>query len=171
MKVIFLDFDGVIRTTRSRLAGNTTDGFDPIAGRLIGQIETLTNSAVVVSSSWRIGRSRSTITALLGQAAMPPELLHDDWATPELDGPRQSEIDLWLQRHAEVDCYAVIDDGIGFPSVAPHLVRTEMDEGFGFPHVLQLCQRLKFDARAWLDAETIKLSSAERRVFEKLKVT
>lgn len=161
MKTIFLDFDGVIRTTRSRLAALTPDGFDPTAGRLIARIAKRAEAQIVISSAWREGRSRVQTLGLIAQAAIEPELVHTDWATPVLGGARQHELDAWLAAHGVVRCYPAIDDGIGFDEEAPHLVRTEIDEGFGFSHAIRLCRILNFDASNWMLSEGIKLSTQE----------
>jgi len=105
-KVLFLDFDGVIRVPME--AGYSADNADfcPERMNLIYNICRVTNTKVVVSSDWRQLAGKDVILEHIGKIG---NLLHDDWKT-EIKGRRHNEIQDWLDHHPEVDTYAVIDD-------------------------------------------------------------
>lgn len=59
-KVIFLDFDGVVRTKRSILGKtDTTDKVDLICIREFNRVITETGGNIVVSSSWRSTKNKT----------------------------------------------------------------------------------------------------------------
>lgn len=115
MKIIFLDFDGVILTLRTCVAhdkpGWSSAPPDPV---LVNVIKRCCDSGVriCVSSSWRDAEDQCK--AKLEECGLI-NYLHADWKTPELRGKeatwdRRLEIDDWLKRHPEVKDYRILDD-------------------------------------------------------------
>jgi len=111
-KIIFLDFDGVIKTP------NPTNRFQniwrPDHMERLKQIVEQTEAAIVVSSYWRIGTTRQSIERELKQLG---PYLHDDYAIPVLAGievdsivGRDKEVQVWLNNHPEVTNYAILED-------------------------------------------------------------
>ena len=114
-KILFLDFDGVISTTRAYVAQEVIEDFydrwiDPVAVKLIAKICSGNNYEIVVTSTWR-KFGKETCVRALGRANI---WLHDDWCTKDLwttdsKVSRPQEIDDWLGRN-ECDSFLVIDD-------------------------------------------------------------
>lgn len=167
MRIIFLDIDGVLNSWRTVLADMPAPGFDPVACRLMTWILRGADAKFVVCSAWREGRTRSEIESILGEAGLPTDRLHVDWATPKLDGPRSEEIMAWLSDHAAVGRWCVIDDGIGLDAVADRWVPTDLDDGLTLNDVLRVCALLGWNPRSELARKGgLRLSAAESLWFE-----
>jgi hypothetical protein len=120
VKILFLDFDGVISTNRAWLANKLLgiDDFydrwiDPMAVAMIADICEQFDYTIVVTSTWRNFGYQHCHRAL-GMAA---QYLHADWRTKEIwpkgpnssAGSRPAEIADWLSRY-EVEDYIIVDD-------------------------------------------------------------
>lgn len=112
MKIIFLDFDGVIRVAAAGV-GLTADPAEFCHGRmrLLAAACMQTGARIVVSSDWRNLDNRSQIENHL--SPWLASYLHEDWATP-ICGHRWNEVERWLSHHPEVTGYAILED------FAPH---------------------------------------------------
>lgn len=148
-KVIFLDFDGVLSTTRSCLVfGNSTD-FDSIAVRMLSNLCAATGVKIVCSSSrtnpGHKGNFQETLT-LLTEAGFDPVHLHKDWSCFfDMLTPRKAHISQWLSEHPEVTHYAIIDDeAVGLPN----MVRVTDADGLQAKHFDKLARILDFDMGA-----------------------
>lgn len=136
MKVIFLDFDGVITTEKSRY------NLDKDKMELVKIICDKTGAKIVISSSWRLNTLENTIlnitTVRNPETEVPflmPELVvgvtkrmyafsHDD-ASSYYRIPRGVEIERYLMEHEEVDRYVIFDDDDDMLLVqAPYFVKT-----------------------------------------------
>lgn len=136
MKVIFLDFDGVL-TNRS-----TQFGFgDPNCVRALNRITTLTDAKIVVSSTWR----------LQGLKAVKDNLKH--WGviaevvdiTPRLHndaGTRGNEIKQWLIENRVVSRFVILDDDTDMGDLREHLVRCDTNTGLTDNDVTFAVQKL-----------------------------
>lgn len=119
MKVIFLDFDGVLNSEiwyKRRFNEMDMDSivskypyyeFDPLAMQQLNRIIEETSAKVVISSTWRIGRTVDELQQLLNMVGFEGEIID---TTPHFfargsdnDGnkisytvPRGCEIDWWL---------------------------------------------------------------------------
>lgn len=121
MKVIFLDFDGVITTLKS----NWT--IDDKKVELVKEICDITGAKIVISSSWRRYTLEATIEAITKQETVRghkpfsyPDLIVD--VTSRMYGfkygnkethygiCRGVEIDRWLWEHRDVTNYVILDD-------------------------------------------------------------
>lgn len=145
MKIVFLDFDGVVSTPRAHMA--RTDAplpdrwIDPIAVKLFNLLCEATDAAVVISSSWRLlydGRESFREMMLRNGFAAA---LHADWRTERIDGPRGDEVAEWLSRHPEVTAHAILDDESDFRDGQP-LVKTSMEFGLGQDDVFKAARFL-----------------------------
>lgn len=117
MNILFLDIDGVVNRGRRALVG--FNWADPECVRLLNNALSQTNAKVVISSSWRVGASLKELSNHFknhfGIQAdfidMTPVINLD---LPDCDftcaAPRAMEIRDWLDRHPEVDNFAIIDD-------------------------------------------------------------
>jgi hypothetical protein len=111
-KIVFLDFDGVIKTPDP--IKRFQNIWRPDHMERLKNIAEQTGAAIVVSSYWRIGATRESMERELKQLA---PYLHDDHATPvlaglEMNSPigRDKEVQLWLDKHTEVTHYAILED-------------------------------------------------------------
>lgn len=112
MKVIFLDIDGVLNcqnyyvdeiSMKERTKENYP--YSEISKKrieLLNQIIEQTNSKIVVSSTWRLGRTKHELQNLLDKCGLKGEVIDK---TPHLGGkdgygiPRGCEIELWLKKN------------------------------------------------------------------------
>lgn len=156
MKVIFLDFDGVIVVpphTRPDLPGRD------LVARL-NRIVDATGAKVVVSSDWRILNSREGLLLTLRDAGFTGEMV----AAPHHETPhgaalqltsglsRADEIWQWLQhgglgwersRPQPVESYVVLEDGLPSRANVAHCwVATDFYQGLTDPHVEQAIEIL-----------------------------
>ncbi|MBO6272578.1 hypothetical protein J6O48_07335 [bacterium] len=118
MKIIFLDFDGVITTYQSKWK------IDMNKIKIINNICNKTNAKIVVSSSWRIGYAGdvSAFHEYLKQYFIKNQYLDhfkdtfDKFIsniigmTESIGGLRGDEINFYLKEHPEVNSYVIIDD-------------------------------------------------------------
>lgn len=115
MKVIFLDFDGVLNSDRYiRDCGHTGVVIDPKKMELLKKIVTATDAKIVLTTSWRehwnenpemcdgSGKLINTIFARYG--------LEIYGKTPFIRPDRENEIKKWLEDHPETEKYVVLDD-------------------------------------------------------------
>jgi len=112
MKILFLDIDGVLNSTRTLAAfgdyphsfsASDMEKFDDVAIALIRRVCIDTSCEIVLSSSWRIDHT-------CVQAAYALDLPIID-STPILNNTaRGFEINAWLSYNPKVECYAIVDD-------------------------------------------------------------
>lgn len=116
MKIIFLDFDGVILTLRTCVAHDkpawSNAEPDPVLVNVLRRCCERTNFFIVVSSTWRT--HEPTCKAKLEECGLI-KFLHADWRTiekhhGEAAESRPAEIAEWLSRHPEVESYRILDD-------------------------------------------------------------
>jgi hypothetical protein len=116
MKIIFLDFDGVLTSVDSMVAfwhlnrneHHNEDRLDPVCVGLIRHLCEKTGAKVVVSSVWRIGRTEQDFLDIFKQYGW------DDFPyagqTPiSRERIRGQEIQTWLNQNP-VDTYVIFDD-------------------------------------------------------------
>lgn len=105
-KIIFLDVDGVLNSMRT-LQRFGWDFIDPILVALVARIVRETEAKIVLSSTWRMGEeSKKMVEVALAEHNL--EILD---ITPVLNGPRQTEIQAWLDVNP-TSTFAIIDDDI-----------------------------------------------------------
>lgn len=142
-KIIFLDFDGVIRTTRASIAIGETGMLtylDPIACKLVEKLITDHGARIVISSTWRNQHKKRDIYYLLKSAGhhIICGAMHERWCTPHFrDGrSRGHEIEVLLseiESHEHVESYVILDDDNDMLSYQQkHFVNTDGHDGLGF---------------------------------------
>lgn len=148
IKVLFLDIDGVLVTTRSSVALGGTPRtlspddlarFDPCAVALVRKLCDETGVQVVVTSDWRDHHDWADI----GRALELPVV----GATPATADIRAScrgeEIQAWLDAHPDVREWAILDDrGDMLEHQLPRLVQTEFEDGVLWRHYRTLMHML-----------------------------
>ncbi len=116
MKIIFLDFDGVMDTAYYDLylaskGLKETDEygilFDPKSVENLKRIIDTTKADIVVTSSWKYLMSYDKILEMW-KARKLPGFVTD--TTPNVSKHRGDEIDAWLDERMERCKYAILDD-------------------------------------------------------------
>lgn len=123
MKLIFLDYDGVICTNRASEAMGETGVntyLDPIACKLIERLITDCSASVVISSDWRLQYSKKEMIQMLksGGHFVLANSFHSRWSTPDFirnaePSSRGHEIEASIAEisaHEEVEAYVILDD-------------------------------------------------------------
>lgn len=141
MRILFLDIDGVLNSTRTAIANRgyphdfspeCRPMFDEVAVSLIRGLCAAGDVKVCVSSAWRIGRTHEEI----GRGLDLPTI----GMTPSLPGCRGLEIGAWLREHPEVTHYAIVDDDADMlPEQESCFVKTDGHEGLTYAAFKELC--------------------------------
>lgn len=164
MKVIFLDFDGVLNCIGTVFSADNIEKSVQLSRERVGilnEIVKQTNAKIVISSSWRIGSSIETLETYLECFGLNcydenmDKLVIDK--TPNLlSGFRGREIDNWLSEHSEVEQYVILDDDCDMlPSQFNNFVNTKFYSGL-----------------TYLDAElAIAILNDDKLEIEKIKDT
>lgn len=145
MKIIFLDFDGVLNSARFMETNAQGLQFghsqiDPEAIERLNRIVEMTGAQIVISSSWRHVWSKNEIVRMMEKRGFR----HSDAVidiTPSLQGPRGDEIAQWLgmederrridAERGDVESFVILDDSTDFPDpeMQDHFVNTDFDVG------------------------------------------
>ena len=115
LKVIFLDFDGVLNSAKYLLGcGDCGMAIDPTRMVLLMRIVDATGAKIVLSTSWREHWSKDLAscdsTGVLINNIFSEYGLQILDKMPELHTRREIEIKSWLDEHPEVENYVVFDD-------------------------------------------------------------
>ncbi|MBQ0084071.1 MAG: hypothetical protein KBS52_04825 [Clostridiales bacterium] len=139
MKILFLDFDGVVNSGayRENFELYEANPIEPQKLELIKRIADETSAKIVLTSTWRKfwredgpqdNEKGILIERLFGDCG-----LKVCSKTPELDFfCRDKEVKAWLESNPEAEAYCVLDDLSEFfeePSVKEHLVLTNSETG------------------------------------------
>jgi hypothetical protein len=147
-RILFLDVDGVLNSTRTQLAfgGYPHDfserdmgRFDPVALALVRKLCDITGAVVVLSTTWRLNFTLEEVEQGLELPIVG--------ATPDLGGDycRADEIAMWLATAKGVTHYAIVDDlALDFedPRHALRFVQTNEDYGLSVANYRQLFRLL-----------------------------
>ena len=118
MKIIFLDFDGVMDTdyydhilSKEGKSSNDSFGtvFDPNSVRNLKHIIDETGADIVVTSSWKFFMTYKDILDMWEYRGLPG-FVTDVTPTPSVRRNRGDEIDAWLHDCGEECQYVIIDD-------------------------------------------------------------
>lgn len=140
--IIFLDFDGVICTTRSHFAYSSTllhRHLDVVGVKMIERLCENAKAKIVISSTWRNHFEQDAINVMLCNAGMKSVPFHSCWKTPKLirEGltvKRGFEIAAFLDQH-HTDNYVILDDDSDMlPEQMDRFVKTDEHDGFLFKH-------------------------------------
>jgi hypothetical protein len=72
--ILFLDIDGVLISSRSRLAKADYPAFDPVSCGLVEKVSRHCGAKLVICSAWRENRSRGDFEAILSSIGISPDL-------------------------------------------------------------------------------------------------
>jgi hypothetical protein len=148
MRIIFLDFDGVLNSRRFFATrppdGADDEALDPTAVARVNRIVERTGARVVVSSSWRLSDPVERIVAILRQHGFAGEVVG---TTPVLAGSRGREIRAWLRASRGITSYVILDDATDMDGLGRHVL-TRAEDGLLDEHVELAC-RLLSRRRLW----------------------
>lgn len=168
MKIVFLDFDGVLNSRKyfnslankeedERLVLVTTDQqLDPKAVELVNQLVERTGAQVVISSSWRILHAldeetntgkieRPSLNTILKNAGARFKAVG---TTPRTYEDRGIEIQLYLDylksKGEEVEAFVILDDDSDMAHFlnTKHFVKTAFEYGFTEFHLEEAIKAL-----------------------------
>jgi len=123
-RVIFLDIDGVLAPIRR---WDRYGDLDPVCIRVLNEIVASGEADVVVSSTWRHGKTVTELQQMLEAAGFAGRVL-DTTPTDTAGAGRADEIAAWLAEHA-VAGYVIIDDHANMGELHTHLVLTHPAHG------------------------------------------
>jgi hypothetical protein len=123
-RVIFLDIDGVLAPIRR---WDRYGDLDPACIRVLNEIVTRGGADVVVSSTWRYGKTVAELQEILDAGGFTGRVL-DKTPTGAPGADRGEEIATWLGEHA-VSGFVIIDDHVDMGELGVHLVQTHPAHG------------------------------------------
>lgn len=123
-RVIFLDIDGVLAPIRG---WDRYGDLDPACIGVLNDIVAQGRADVVVSSTWRHGKTVAELQAMLDAEGFSGRVL-DKTPTRAAGASRAEEIALWLAAHAVGGC-VIIDDHADMGDLRSHLVQTHPAHG------------------------------------------
>lgn len=156
MRVLFLDFDGVLNYTRlyaeHRMVIHTNQMAKwralicPQRCALVERVCREAGARVVISSSWQYQHPLEELRVILNSQGMRVPILGctvgfvDDPGKEHilLAQARPQEIQGWLDRHHEVTDFAILDDMVEMGHLSHRLVRTYFHSGVTEEHVPML---------------------------------
>ena len=136
MKIIFLDFDGVI----NRHAEN---GVHPDCASILKKIIEKTNAKIVVTSSnkYSFQRKRDPVPFFESNIYKNYILLLKDYNidifdfTPYINQNREKEIEEYLHSHPEIENFLILDDDYTFKTYQHHQILIPFDSGLTEEHI------------------------------------
>lgn len=166
MKVVFLDFDGVLNSAQSctfwhnkrdqskwenelykdwpgTLKEYLAMEFCPIALSNVEElIRRVPDLKIVISSTWRLSETVESLKEILKPAKLVSDAVVD--VTPRIKlTPRGNEIQAWLDQHPEVVEFVIIDDDSDMLHLKDRLVHTSSLHGFQYGDMLWALRILK----------------------------
>lgn len=141
--LIFLDFDGVLNhdeffSQQTAQRWEAGESFDKACVSRLNKLITVMGAVVVISSSWRHGRSLKDLQEILEAHGFvgtligktPEYVLNEDKLSKRHYGQRGDEIRSWLDALPEkTDRFIVLDDCGGMDAVLGHFVQTNFHQG------------------------------------------
>lgn len=118
-RVVFLDIDGVLAPIRQ---WDRYGDLDPACVQVLNEIVTRGQADIVVSSTWRHGKTIAELQQMLDAQGFTGCVLGKTPAGAA-GARRGEEIAAWLAEHA-VDGYVIIDDHADMGDLHPRLVQT-----------------------------------------------
>ena len=128
MKIIFLDIDGVLNTSKtfeeiyneSKLTGVRRIPIDESKVKLLSYVISKTNAKIVLTSIWKLDYKKenniliptSDYTITLDKILNKYGIKIYDITPIDKNRIRQNEINMWLEGHHDIDDFVIIDDEI-----------------------------------------------------------
>lgn len=147
MRIVFLDFDGVLnwRAHVEATATPTTPGPDHLVESAVRRVEGLCvemQAAIVVTSTWRLTFDRPTLEAMLRVKGLATTAVLDLAPLIPFKRGRGQEIQSWLDtvpraRGWHVEGLVILDDQADMLHLMPWLVLSSFETGLTDAHVLE----------------------------------
>lgn len=134
MKIIFLDFDGVL----NRFSPYSKDQDCDLEKEAIGLLNELlmtTGANVVISSSWRMYIPMSKILELMRSVGFKYSERIIGFTPILINRQRGDEIRLWLHQVSGVESFVILDDTDNMGNLFPRFVKTNSDFGLERRHI------------------------------------
>lgn len=153
MKVLFVDFDGVLNSVASMIYNNrlkllglsnipTNQAFCPIAcSNLEYILEEIPDVQVVVSSNWRKDKTIEALKKILATNHILSDRMIGTTPVSE-DEYRGEEIESYLKEHPEVKEFVIIDDKDGVKPYLDRLVQVDSRNGLTFTDAEKVIEKL-----------------------------
>ncbi len=143
LKVIFLDFDGVLVTPSSSFRRSITGSVvDPDAVCALNYLIAETGACLVITSTWRLEYSLGELTELLRTWRVQAEIL----GVSPSGVSRGDEIQDWLDGFSgdgPVEAFVILDDLTDMGKLSSRLISTEFEIGLTMGHALQALEFLR----------------------------
>ena len=123
-RVLFLDIDGVLAPIRR---WDRYGDLDPACIEVLNEIVARGGADVVVSSTWRYGKTVAELQEMLDAQGFTGRVL-DKTPTGPPGADRGEEIAAWLAEHT-VSGYVIIDDHADMGDLRTRLVQTHPAQG------------------------------------------
>ena len=123
-RVIFLDIDGVLAPIRE---WDRYGDLEPACVGVLNEIVARGGADVVVSSTWRYGKTAAELQEMLRAAGFAGCVIGTTPIGPPGAG-RGDEIAAWLAEHT-VGGYVIIDDHVDMGALRTHLILTHPGRG------------------------------------------
>ena len=184
MKVIFLDFDGVLNSQTSFLyehnrrkvhkeqgvKGNVNETLSPHCCAAFQEVlNKYPDVKVVLSTTWREMFDLEWLKAKLAEYKIDSSRVIGK--TP-VNGKRGLEIQVWLDQHPEVTHYVAIDDNDWHISAyhgKDRFVHTDWDRGMGVDHAIELMEKLSTNNQKAVEERLAKEKAAREEEAKKPK--
>ena len=131
MKVIFLDFDGVLNSQRYfKINGCEGLALDPACMLRLQELVAATDARIVLSTSWREHWEKETSECdgigLEINRLFQKYNLHIYDKTPFSGIDREKDVEIWLDRNSGVTAFVVLDDRfLDSAVIRGHFVKTD----------------------------------------------
>ena len=138
MKVLFLDFDGVLNL----IPTSSNDGkfYKPAMINLEFLLNKIPDLRIVVSSTWRRNGLES-VKEILKENGIDPRKVIDITGHEKSSDDRDHrgyQVECWLKRNPEVKRFAIVDDQTDFVPLKHKLVKTSSHRGLTQANVEKL---------------------------------
>lgn len=150
VKVVFLDFDGVLNSEsfvrdyyRKSFLQREPAEIDPVAVARLNRILEATGAVVCISSSWRLLHKTEELVDFLKGTGFTGKVIG---ITPRLDAPRGMEIQEWMDTapgYREIESFVILDDDADMAHLGHRLVQTDFAGGLEDHHIERAIRMLE----------------------------
>lgn len=161
MKILFLDFDGVLNSQASFIYERRRRRKDPSIESNISStlchictsnlqyiIEHVPDLKIVISSSWRRGNTLEELKEILASYGVDSSIVVDvtPYTWDDIEGNyRGNDIKAWLEKHQDVTDFVIVDDDSDMEPFMSNLVQTSWNTGLTFDNAMTIIRKLKGD--------------------------
>jgi hypothetical protein len=145
LKVIFLDFDGVLVTPTSSFRRSRTGiAADPDAVHALNYLVAESGASLVITSTWRLEYSLAELSDLLRSWQIHADIIGVTGVTQSRSS-RGDEIQQWLDNFsgpAPIASFVILDDLTDMGKLSSRLISTEFETGLTMDLVRQALEVL-----------------------------